>query len=97
VGSEIPYVTVEGGERLFLDFHAVGRHPCLTHAARAGVPLSVVQKLARQASPVTTARYVQHIGPGTSRCRSADARSHRACLHLACTAAVQIRATRVNR
>ena len=54
----IPYVTVEGGERMFLDFHAVGRHTCLTHAARAGIPLSVVQKLAGHASPVTTARYV---------------------------------------
>jgi integrase/recombinase XerC len=54
----IEYVKVVAGERTFLDFHAVGRHSCLTHAARAGVPLSVVQKLAGHASPVTTARYV---------------------------------------
>jgi integrase/recombinase XerC len=54
----IPYVTVQKGERMFLDFHAVGRHTCLTQAARSGVPLSVVQKLAGHASPVTTARYV---------------------------------------
>jgi integrase/recombinase XerC len=54
----IGYIAVEAGERSFLDFHAVGRHSCLTHAARAGVPLSVVQKLAGHASPVTTARYV---------------------------------------
>jgi len=58
VEAGIPYVRVQGGERLFLDFHAVGRHTCLTHAARAGVPLSVVQKLAGHASPVTTARNV---------------------------------------
>jgi len=54
----IPYVCVEGGEKRFLDFHAVGRHSCLTHVARAGVPLPVVQKLAGHASPVTTARYI---------------------------------------
>jgi integrase/recombinase XerC len=59
----IGYIAVEAGERSFLDFHAVGRHSCLTHAARAGVPLSVIQKLAGHASPVTTARYVHTSDP----------------------------------
>src|SRR5262249_11273436 len=56
--ARIEYIAVEAGENSFLDFHAVGRHSCLTHVAQAGVPLSVVQKPAGHASPVTTARYI---------------------------------------
>lgn len=62
----IAYAERDADGLLFLDFHAAGRLSCLTHAARAGVPLPVVQKLAGHASPVTTSRYT-HASPDDLR------------------------------
>ena len=53
----IPYRDDDG---LFADFHSL-RHTYISNLARAGVPLSTAQKLARHSTPVLTASRYTHL------------------------------------
>ncbi len=53
----IPHETADG----FLDFHAL-RHSFISAMARAGVPLTTAQKLARHSDPKLTANRYTHLG-----------------------------------
>jgi integrase len=71
----IPYVDARGR---YFDFHGL-RHQFITSMARAGVPLTTMQRLARHSSPALTANIYTHLDvegelaeginrlPGTSR------------------------------
>jgi site-specific recombinase XerD len=55
-GIDYTVVGADGVVR-YRDFHAVGRHTCLTLAGRAGVPLRVLQELAGHSTSSLTERY----------------------------------------
>jgi integrase len=54
------FLKYENDDGLFADFHA-NRHSFVSNLARAGVPLTIAQKLARHSDPRLTANRYTHL------------------------------------